>query len=66
MKKTVLVLLVLIGVLLAGSVLATPAMKLSEESFDFGYAPQNSTVTHEFWIHSTGDDSLKILKVVPG
>lgn len=48
------------------SIIAAPLMTMSETEFDFGYVPQNSKVSHIFWIHNTGDDSLKILKVIPG
>ena len=34
--------------------------------FRWGYAPQNSKITHIFWLHNTGEDSLEILSVVPG
>ena len=51
---------------LALSVSAAPQMKLKEDSFDFGYVPQNSKISHIFWLKSVGTDSLKILKVVPG
>lgn len=47
-------------------VLGSPRMKLKETEFDFGFVPQNSTVSHVFWLKSTGSDSLRILKVVPG
>lgn len=52
--------------LLTASVLGAPRMTIPEASFDFGYCPQNSKVSHDFWLVSTGDDSLKILKVIPG
>ena len=41
-------------------------MRFSEKEFDFGYAPQSSSISHAFWIYSVGDDTLKILKVTPG
>jgi hypothetical protein len=43
-----------------------PRLTLPESSFDFGYVPQNSTISHVFWMHSTGDDTLRIIRVVPG
>jgi hypothetical protein len=52
--------------LLIGSASATPRMTISESTFNFGYAPQNSKISHDFWLYSTGDDTLKILKVKPG
>ena len=50
----------------AASASAAPRLTIKESVFDFGYVPQNSEISHTFWLHSTGDDSLKILKVVPG
>ena len=47
-------------------ILAAPRMELPESDFDFGYAPQNSEISHVFWLYNRGDDSLKIEKVVPG
>ncbi len=49
-----------------GTVEIGPRLEFSEESFEFGYAPQQSTISHVFWLHSTGDDTLRILKIVPG
>lgn len=48
------------------SISADPQLTIPNSIFSFGYVPQNSKVTTMFWLHSTGDDSLKILKVVPG
>jgi hypothetical protein len=48
------------------SALAGPQVTLSESRFDFGMAPQNAKLSHTFWIHSTGDQELKIIKVYPG
>jgi len=49
-----------------GSVSAAPRMEIPETVFDFGYVPQHSKISHDFWLRSIGDDTLKILKVVPG
>jgi hypothetical protein len=43
-----------------------PRLTISQTSFVFGYVPQHSTISHVFWLHSTGDDTLRILKIVPG
>ena len=50
----------------AGNVDAAPRMEIPETVFDFGYVPQHAKVSHDFWLKSIGDDTLKILKVVPG
>ena len=57
---------VIISLCLSLSLSAAPMMTLSETSFDFGYAPQNSKISHVFWLKSVGDDSLRILNVKPG
>jgi hypothetical protein len=51
---------------LAATTAAEPVLTLSEKMFDFGYVPQNSKVSHVFWLHNTGDQDLKITKVTPG
>ena len=66
MKKYLAMTIVLVAVLLAAGLQAAPRMELPVSEFDFGYAPQHSKISHTFWIHNTGDDTLKILKVVPG
>ncbi|MFH2047915.1 MAG: DUF1573 domain-containing protein [bacterium] len=66
MKLSALGVLLVILLLTCGSIFAAPQMVLSESSFDFGFVPQNSKISHTFWIKSVGDDDLKILKVVPG
>ncbi len=53
-------------VLFSSLAMALPKMFLPQEQFNFGYVPQNSKVSHVFWIKSVGEDSLKILKVTPG
>lgn len=52
--------------LLAGMALAAPRLTIPEGEFDFGFVPQNSEVAHVFWLHSTGEDSLRIVQVTPG
>lgn len=53
-------------ILWAVTVESAPRLALPESSFNFGYVPQNSTISHDFWLHSTGDDTLRILRVKPG
>ncbi len=52
--------------ILVSQTMAVPKMFLPEEKFDFGFVPQDCRVSHVFWIKSVGDDSLKILKIIPG
>ena len=60
------ILLTLALLALAGAVAAEPQISVSEQSFDFGFAPQNNRVAHVFWLKSTGTDTLRIVKVQPG
>jgi len=39
---------------------------VEETTHNFGFIPTESTVTHSFYLHNYGTDSLKILKVKPG
>jgi len=55
-----------LALLWAGSAHSAPRLTMPETIFDFGYVPQNATVSHYFWLYSTGDDTLKILSVRPG
>ena len=41
------------------------ALTASETIFDFGYAPQNATISHIYWVTNTGSDSLFILNLKP-
>lgn len=45
---------------------AEPNLTIPDSKFDFGFAPQNSKLTHVFWLKSTGTDSIFIDKIVPG
>lgn len=36
-----------------------------EVDFQFGYMPNDASVSHSYWLHSRGEDSLKILRVKP-
>ncbi len=53
-------------VLLTGQAFSAPRLTMPETTFDFGLVPQNSKIAHVFWLHSTGEDTLKIIQVVPG
>ncbi|UCG62641.1 MAG: DUF1573 domain-containing protein [Candidatus Zixiibacteriota bacterium] len=58
--------IVLAFMVITGSALGGPAIKLVESGFDFGKTIQHVKVTHDFWIKSIGDQPLVITKVVPG
>jgi hypothetical protein len=45
---------------------AAPRLEIPEPEFDFGFVPQNVKISHVFWLHSAGTDTLKIIKVNPG
>jgi hypothetical protein len=68
MRKFLILTVILLTVawLLSSIIVAQPKMYISGESFDFGYSPQNSKVSHVFWIKSVGSDSLKIIDVKTG
>lgn len=53
-------------IVLVGASFAAPTLTIPTDKFDFGFVPQQSHITNTFWLHSTGTDTLKILKVVPG
>lgn len=66
-KRLQLILVMLILTFLLSSLaMALPKMYLPQEEFNFGFAPQNSKVSHVFWIKSVGEDSLIIISVKPG
>lgn len=54
------------GVSLTATLQASPRLTLPETVFNFGFAPQNSDISHKFWLISTGDLPLKITNVIPG
>ncbi len=43
-----------------------PRLEIPKPEFDFGFVPQNAKVSHDFWLYSTGTDTLRILQVNPG
>jgi len=45
---------------------AGPAVKIENPEFDFGKAPQHADLSHTYVISNTGDDTLRITKIVPG
>lgn len=68
MRKTFLtyVLMLVLLIVLSSAAVSAPKMFMPEENFDFGFVPQNSKISHVFWIKSVGSDSLKILNINPG
>jgi hypothetical protein len=43
-----------------------PRISFSEVTWDFGITPNNSRISHVFWIKNIGGDTLRIIKVEPG
>lgn len=41
-------------------------MELSDDVFDFGFLPKQSKVSHTFWLHNIGLDTLEIITIKPG
>lgn len=64
MRKSISLALVL--ALVSGSVLAQAVLDIPKPTFDFGYVPQQSVISTDFWLKSSGTEDLKILKVIPG
>jgi len=80
LKSKHLILLALIGV--AGMALPAAAqqgtapplpapasqsrLEVPQTSFDFGYVPQGSSISHVFWLKNVGADTLRITDVRPG
>lgn len=42
-----------------------PRIKCATEIFEFGYMPQNATVSHTFWLRNTGTERVKISQIKP-
>jgi hypothetical protein len=66
MNRIVIIFILALMILIVSSVIAGPQLTIKEPAFNFGYVPQESKVTYPFWLYSTGDETLKIIKVVPG
>jgi len=56
----------LVGLLMAGTAQADARLDIPVKLFDFGYVPQQSTISVDYWLKSTGTEDLRILKVIPG
>jgi hypothetical protein len=50
----------------AGSQGLKAKIRLSEDYWYFGYLSTGAVVHHDFWIHNSGSDTLRIDKVTPG
>jgi len=48
------------------SALAGPKVLIPEATFNFGKVPQHVKVSKTYWVKSVGDDTLRILTLVPG
>ncbi len=45
---------------------AAPELSLHNPTYDFGYVPQRSHVSHRFWVHNDGDEPLTIDRIDVG
>jgi len=52
--------------ILAGILSANPALEIPQSAFDFGYIPQQAQFSRTFYLKSSGDEAVKIIKVIPG
>lgn len=41
-------------------------IEIPQTTFNFGFVPQNSSISHVFWVRSVGEDTLRIVDVRPG
>lgn len=61
-----IVLLLIVAALLTGTAFADAMLEIPDKTFDYGFVPQQSTISTDYWLKSTGDQDLRILKIVPG
>jgi len=64
MRKLILISMLVLT--LAALSNAEPKITVAGERWDFGFAPQNSALTHDYAIINTGTDTLRIIRVKPG
>jgi hypothetical protein len=57
---------VLLLLVLAGGLMAQPKIEIPFNKFEFGMAPQNSTLVHYFWFKNPGTDTLRVTDIVTG
>ncbi len=43
-----------------------PRLSIPDSTFNFGFVPQGAVISHTFWLHSTGNETVTIVKIVPG
>lgn len=43
-----------------------PKILVVDPAFDFGFIPQNTKVSHSYWVNNLGTDTLRIFDVRPG
>jgi len=51
---------------LSGKASAGPELLVEPSEFEFGLAPQKSTISHSFWFKSIGDDTIVINEIKTG
>ena len=71
MKRAVTAVLFLFLVYLSGSFVSQaqaegPKLLIPQTSFDFGYTPPQSVISHYYLVKNVGEDILKIESVKPG
>ncbi len=65
-KRNLSILMLLVILIFSGQAMAKPELTITSSQFDFGYAPYNTKISHSFWLFSTGDETLKIEKIITG
>ena len=65
MNRRVVIALILLATGVSAA-LAEPALTIPETDFNFGFVPQHAKISHVYWLHSTGTDTLRIVNVAPG
>ena len=63
--KKMLAAVIIVLMASASIALAGARIQIPEVHWDYGNVPQNSTLSHAYWIMNVGDDTLRI-DVKPG
>jgi len=66
MHRVTILMTNLLAAVLCSTVFAGAKISVPEKEWDFGAVPQQSTVSHEYWIKNIGDDTLRNIVVKPG